>query len=678
MVRNYVQRVIICLLVGMLQLVAAASAFAASEQDAHGKNGQALRAAADPDNGNKVVRMAAVAIRGKEKAVEQWQPTADYLSKNIPGYTFIVEPYEWAGMREAVAKGRADFIVTNPGMYVEFEAKYDVKRVATLVNVRKGKRLTSFGVVLFRRADRNDIGSIKDIKGKRLAAVEESSWGGWQIGWHQLLELGINPYKDLRELTFVGSHDKVVYAVRDGKADIGNVRTDLLEQMASEGKIRLEDYKPVYLNTEYGDKFPFWLSSKLYPEWPMGAAKDTDMELNEKVAIALMRIPPDHPAAKAGRYDGWTVPSNYQPIHEVLKVLKVTPYEHYGEITLGAVIEKYWKELVLALLLGCLLVFAAFYFRRLNQRLTSTQAELEKELHGRMLAQKELQIYSAELQTTNDELESKLVQIRQMQDQIIMQEKMASLGSLTAGIAHEIKNPLNFVINFSELIIDIARELGEELDAHMDKFDEGTKKYLSEVLGDLSSNAAKINAHGKRADGIVRNMLDHSRGVTGERRNTDINTFVDEYVQLGYHGMRASDPGFNVFIRTDFDPAAGSVDIIPQDLSRVILNIVNNACYAVREKQRTSDGEFKPTISVSTKGRADGVDITIRDNGTGMPKETIEKVFTPFFTTKPAGSGTGLGMSMSYDIVVQGHKGTLQIESEEGQYTAFIIGLPRA
>lgn len=257
-----------------------------------------------------------MAIRSKEKAIEEWQPTADYLTEHIAGHKFVVEPLKWEEMRDAVSNGRADFIVTNPGMYVEFEAKYDVKRVATLVNVRKGKRLTAFGVVLFKRADRNDIRDIKDIKGKRLAAVEESSWGGWQIGWYQLLELGINPYKDLRELTFLGSHDKVVYAVRDGKADIGNVRTDLLEKMAAEGKIRLEDFKPIYLNHEYGDKFPFWLSSKLYPEWPFGSATNTPMELNEKVAIALMGMPPDHPAAKAGKYDGWTVPANYQPIHE--------------------------------------------------------------------------------------------------------------------------------------------------------------------------------------------------------------------------------------------------------------------------------------------------------------------------------------------------------------------------
>ncbi|MFZ2198103.1 MAG: PhnD/SsuA/transferrin family substrate-binding protein, partial [Thermodesulfovibrionales bacterium] len=565
-----------------------------------------------------------------------------------------------------------------PGMYVEFEAKYDVKRVATLVNVRKGKRLTAFGVVLFKRADRNDIKSIKDIKGKRLAAVEESSWGGWQIGWYQLLELGINPYKDLSELTFLGSHDKVVYAVRDGKADIGNVRTDLLEKMAAEGKIRLEDFKPIYLNNEYGDKFPFWLSSKLYPEWPFGAATNTPMELNEKVAIALMSIPPDHPAAKAGRYDGWTVPANYQPIHEVLKVLKVTPYEHYGEITFQAVLVKYWKELVLAFIFGCFLVFAVFYFRRLNQRLTLTQAELENELQARMRTQRELQEASVELQAKHDELEKNLVQIKQMQDQIIMQEKLASLGSLTAGIAHEIKNPLNFVVNFSELITDLSRELNEELEAHMEKFDEDTRKYLSEIIGDLSANAEKIHAHGKRADSIVRNMLDHSRGVSGERRSTDINTFVEEYVQLGYHGMRASDSGFNVTIQTDYDPAAGSLEILPQDLSRVVLNIVNNACYAVREKQRTAEGPYTPTIRVGTKSNADGVDITIEDNGTGMPRETREKVFTPFFTTKPTGSGTGLGMSMSYDIVVQGHKGTLQIESEEGQYSKFILGLPRS
>ena len=624
----------------------------------------------------KNIYIAAVAKRSKEKSIQKWQPTADLLSEKIPGYKFIVVPYNWSEIRQVVASGGADFVLTNPGMYVEFEVLHDVRRIATLKNLRLGKAYTSFGSVLFKRVDRSDIATTEDIKGKSLAAVNETAWGGWQVGWRQLLEMGIDPYKDLGSLTFTGSHDKVVVALRDGKVDIGNVRTDTLERMNLEGKINLDDFTPIYLNRDYGESFPFWLSSKLYPEWPFATASHTSMELNEQVAVALMSIAADSAAAKAGKYEGWTVPSNYQPIHETLRMLKVPPYEHYGEITLKAVIDKYWKELLLANLLVVCLGFASFYFKRLNLRLTRTQEQLHNELTERRRAQKELQVASEELQEKNYELEKSLAQIKQMQGQIIMQEKLASLGSLTAGIAHEIKNPLNFVINFSELTIELVDEIKEELEDHQEKFAPENWDYLNEILADLSLNAAKINEHGKRSDSIVRNMLDHSRGNSGERHKTPLNTFIDKYVQLGYHGMRANDANFNVTINTDYDPEVGSFEVIPQDLSRVVLNIINNACYAVREKKESVAADFEATIWVATKKSGAGMVLTIKDNGTGMPPETREKVFTPFFTTKPTGSGTGLGLSMSYDIIVQGHKGTFEVESQEGQFTRFIVGLP--
>ncbi len=624
----------------------------------------------------KRLEIAVVAKRGKEKAVRKWQPTADYLTRHIPGYEFVVVPYNWDEIRRAVATGIGDFVLTNPGMYVEFEALHNVRRIATLKNYRLGKPYTAFGVVLFKRADRTDITTMESLKGKRLAAVNETAWGGWQVGWWQLLKLGIDPYKDLSELVFAGSHDNAVLAVRDGKVDIGSVRTDTLERMATEGIIKLEDFEPLFLNKQYGDKFPFWLSTALYPEWPFATASQTAMELNEKVAITLMSIPAESDAAIAGKYEGWTVPSNYQPIHETLRMLKVTPYEHYGEITLVKVLTKYWWELCLSIILIIALCCATFYFKQLNLRLTKTQNQLHEELSERVKVQKELQQASEEVRDKNIELEENLEQIQTMQDQIIMQEKMASLGSLTAGIAHEIKNPLNFVINFSELTVDLVDDINEELEEHQDKFDDDTWSYIQEILGDLSSNAAKINEHGKRSDSIVRNMLNHSKGNTGERLKTEMNTFVDEYVKLGYHGMRANDSSFNVTIHTDYDPDLGSLEINPQDISRVILNIVNNACYAVQERQKAEGDGFEPTLWIRTKKQGNDMELLIKDNGTGMSEEVKEKVFNPFFTTKPTGSGTGLGLSMSYDIVVQGHKGRFEVNTKEGEYTCFILGLP--
>ena len=283
---------------------------------------------------------------------------------------------------------------------------------------------------------------------------------------------------------------------------------------------------------------------------------------------------------------------------------------------------------------------------------------------------------TAELGLKNDSLENALRQLRETQQQLILQEKMASLGGLTAGIAHEIKNPLNFVNNFAELSGDLTRELKQEIETQQNRLDAKTVEYINDLLSDLEVNVRKIAEHGKRADSIVRGMLLHSRGTPGERRPTDVNTLLDEYVNLAYHGMRAQDSAFNVTIEKRYDPAVGNIDVVPQDLSRVFLNIANNACYATREKKRVNGASYSPTLWIKTHRLEDRAEIRIRDNGTGIPREILDKVFNPFFTTKPTGQGTGLGLSMSYDIVVAGHNGELLVESEEGSFTEFILRLP--
>jgi len=283
-----------------------------------------------------------------------------------------------------------------------------------------------------------------------------------------------------------------------------------------------------------------------------------------------------------------------------------------------------------------------------------------------------------ELRGKNEQLEVTLHKLRDAQKQIIVQEKLASLGSLTAGIAHEIKNPLNFVNNFAELSVDLTEELNEILEDHKEQLDEETRDDLEDILANLAQNATKINEHGKRADSIVKSMLQHSRGKAGERQPTDLNELLEEYVNLAYHGMRAKDASFNVTIERDYDEAVGSMDVVPQDIGRALLNIINNACHAADQRGKESGDGFSPTIWVSTKVADDQVDIRIRDNGGGIPPDVQESIFEPFFTTKPTGQGTGLGLSITHDIVVQEHNGDLRFETEEGEYTEFIISLPRA
>ena len=272
------------------------------------------------------------------------------------------------------------------------------------------------------------------------------------------------------------------------------------------------------------------------------------------------------------------------------------------------------------------------------------------------------------LQQQKEKVESTLTELKSAQSQLIQSEKMASLGELTAGIAHEIQNPLNFVNNFS----DINKELLEELKEEADK---GNLKEVKAIADDVIGNEEKINHHGKRADGIVKGMLQHSRSSSGVKEPTDFNALADEYLRLAYHGLRAKDKSFNAELKTDFDSSIGNISIIPQDIGRVILNLINNAFYAVDEKKKQLGDGFEPTVSVSTKKANSKVEISVKDNGNGIPQKVLDKIFQPFFTTKPTGQGTGLGLSLAYDIL-KAHGGEIKVETKETEGTTFIITLP--
>lgn len=273
------------------------------------------------------------------------------------------------------------------------------------------------------------------------------------------------------------------------------------------------------------------------------------------------------------------------------------------------------------------------------------------------------------IEESNAALTTSLQELKAAQALLIQSEKMASLGELTAGIAHEIQNPLNFVNNFSEVSKELLDEMKTELDL-------GNFAEAKEIANDVIRNLEKINHHGKRADGIVKGMLQHSRSGSNVKEPTDINSLVEEYIRLCYHGLRAKDKSFNASIKTEFDVSIGKVNVLPQDLGRVILNLLTNAFYVVDQKRRSAVLPFEPTVAVSTRKSGGQVHIIVTDNGNGIPGNIIGKIFQPFFTTKPTGQGTGLGLSLSYDIITKGHGGELKVESTEGESTTFIIQLP--
>ncbi|MCZ2397216.1 MAG: hypothetical protein LC100_11830 [Chitinophagales bacterium] len=290
-------------------------------------------------------------------------------------------------------------------------------------------------------------------------------------------------------------------------------------------------------------------------------------------------------------------------------------------------------------------------------------------LRSRQLRQKNLVLEEKVSQRT-DELKQSLEHLKSTQKQLIQSEKMASLGELTAGIAHEIQNPLNFVNNFS----DINTELISEADQEIDK---GNVTEAKAILNDIKENSQKINHHGKRADAIVKGMLQHSRTSTGQKELTDINALCDEYLRLAYHGMRAKDKSFNCELKTEFDSSLPKINVVPQDIGRVLLNLINNAFFATNEKFKKNISGYQPTVIVTTKILGDKVEISVKDNGNGIPEKIKDKIFQPFFTTKPTGQGTGLGLSLSYDIV-KAHGGEIKLNSKEGEGTAFIIQLPKS
>lgn len=311
-------------------------------------------------------------------------------------------------------------------------------------------------------------------------------------------------------------------------------------------------------------------------------------------------------------------------------------------------------------------------------QMLSTQAviSLENAALYNTLEQR-VQARTRELQAKNEELAATLKRLREAQDRMIVQDRLASLGSLTAGIAHELRNPLNFVNNFADLSVRLIDDIGGDISTLARGLDDDRGEYVTEALGDLTSNVKKIGEHGRRMEGIIRSMLDHSRGERGERQEVDFNTLVSTYVSIGYHGARARASSAEIAIDLDLSPSIGQVSLVPQEISRVVVNLVDNACYAVRRRKEAHEHGPSPRIRVTTRDLGDRVELRVHDNGVGIPAGIRDKIMNPFFTTKPPGEGTGLGLSICHNIVVEGSGGSLTFETEEGEFTEFIVTLPK-
>ncbi|MEE8379908.1 MAG: PhnD/SsuA/transferrin family substrate-binding protein, partial [Gammaproteobacteria bacterium] len=337
---------------------------------------------------DKEVSIAVLAIRGVPKAIKMWTPTASYLNNAIPGYTFKIQPVSIDSIEENIASGKADFVLANPALYAQLESKYGITRIATLRNRRPGGSYTQFGALIITRADRDDIKTLQDLKGKSFMAVHPRAFGGWWMAWRKMKQIGIDPEKDFSNLEYSGfPQDKIVMAVKNGKVDAGTIRTDILERMAASGKINLDEFH--VLDPQITPGFPFAHSTRLYPEWPFAITRNTSSELAQDVAIALLRLSRHSFAAKESKSEGWTVPLDYQPVHELMKELRVGPYAKQIEISVDEVVDQYSPYIIAITFLFIAILIGAAIIYRFNRKLSSSKDALIKEVKERLRAETE-------------------------------------------------------------------------------------------------------------------------------------------------------------------------------------------------------------------------------------------------------------------------------------------------
>ncbi len=575
-----------------------------------------------------IVKIGVLAFRGHDICLKSWQPTARYLSKQIKGYAFKIIPYSHKELNNAVARSEIDFILTNTGHYVTLETPYGISRIATKRAPSNIAKSNVFGAVIFTRSDRHDLNSLTDLRGKRFMGVKRMGFGGFQMAWHKLKERNIDPFDDFSQLTFSNfPQDGVAYAVRDGLVDAGTFRTGTLENMAAEGKIKLSDFKTLEPAKHQG--FNLQVTTKLYPEWPFAKLKTTREELSQKVAIALLSMPADGIAARAGGYSGWTVPLDYQPVHDLFKELRIPPYAERGKITVSRVINQYGPWLALTLM-GLIMMIAwsmraEVLVKKRTRELSLTNKELANQITERQRAEEIARYRQAELARVAE---------------------MNSMGELASGIAHELNHPLATIMNYATGCIRRLRD------------GKNDKKEILDILERVSSEA-------NRASQIISGLRDTMRENKRERKKLDVNDIVRDVVDLLEFNLRNN----HTTLAIELSEGLPYVLIDPIQIEQVLLNLVGNGIEAMRN---TSDEKRHIIIRTSMRNETE-ILVSINDNGPGIASEIQNKIFNPFVSTKEEGMGLGLSISCS---IIKSHGGQIWIEQSNLQGTEFCFRLP--
>ncbi len=684
----------------------------------------------------QAIRIGVLSHRGDAATLFRWTPTAEYLSYKLPDYRFEIVPLDFAEVTPAVAGAQVDFILVNPGIYVNLEVLYRVSRIATLNNRRGEDPLDRFGGVIFTRRDRKDIKNFQDLKGRSFMAVDQTSLGGFQMAWRELHSEGINPYRDFTRVHFAGIHDRVVRTVLDGKVDAGTVRTNILERMAATGKIDLADIKVIHPRHYPG--FPFLLSTRLYPEWPFSKVRHTSDELAQKVAVALLNMPHDHAAGINGQYAGWNIPLDYQPVHDLFRELELPPYEPPKGFTLWDALQRYWPWVLLGLFILLVMGVLTLRVTQLNKRLQRAKQRLERE-HQLILDSVADGIYGVDMSGNSTFVNRAMEQITGWQAFELIGRSQHELLHHTRADgshhpAHECPVYATYRDNQARFIDDdlfwkkdgssfpveytatpIRDEQGRTMGSvvvfrditERKQAEEETRRHQLEM-----AHVARLSTLGEMASGIAHELNQPLTAINTNARacvrmlesgHSPWEQCADVMEKIADQAERAGEVIRQIrrFIRKE-EPESHPVRVstivrnvialIRHDANRdgvgLTLQLDSEADWVMVQQIQIEQVMLnlarnaieamsevpreQRRLTIGSRRDGQRVRLAVTDTGPGLSPEVEGRVFDPFVTTKPKGMGLGLSISTG---IIEHHGGQLKVRSTPGQGAEFSFTL---